>query len=206
MRFGGSATPCATCDQRVGKPVSRWKTAAGRVSRVWKSRRRFDNRGWLVGRDRNATVGAFLASGRAATLIPPGSAATVRTRSWQLRSVELNMPGRALSLCFALATLVAALPGGNADAANWLEMNFYLSGPRYDGVLPPCDHPAALEKIAKRFSQKEGTFWASDLTIVRPRFARGRRRAFRAASAAGASRSPTAVGTPSTIRSRRTPA
>jgi hypothetical protein len=76
------------------------------------------------------------------------------------------MPGRTLSLCFALAMLVAALPGGHADAANWLEMNFYLSGPRYDGVLPPCDHPAALEKIAKRFHQKEGTFWASDLTIV----------------------------------------
>jgi len=76
------------------------------------------------------------------------------------------MPGRALLLCLALAMLVVALLGGNADAANWLEMNFYMSGPRYEGRLPPCDHPAALEKIAKRFNQKEGTFWASDLTIV----------------------------------------
>src|SRR5262249_21161778 len=76
------------------------------------------------------------------------------------------MPGRASLLCLALAILVVALRGGNADAANWLEMNFYMSGPRYEGRLPPCDHPAALEKIAKRFNQKEGTFWASDLTIV----------------------------------------
>jgi len=41
---------------------------------------------------------------------------------------------------------------GSANAANWLEVNFYLSGPRYEGVLPPCDHPGALNKIAKRFS------------------------------------------------------
>jgi hypothetical protein len=76
------------------------------------------------------------------------------------------MLGRASLLSFALATMLAVLSAGNAKAASWLEMNFYLSGPRYDGVLPPCDYPEALEKIAKRFSQKEGTFWASDLAIV----------------------------------------
>jgi hypothetical protein len=76
------------------------------------------------------------------------------------------MFGRASLLSFALATLLGVLSAGNASAASWLEMNFYLSGPRYDGVLPPCDYPEALEKIAKRFNQKEGTFWASDLAIV----------------------------------------
>ena len=51
-----------------------------------------------------------------------------------------------------------------AHAASWLEKNFWLSGPNYDGVLPPCE--AALNKIARRFAQKEGRFWNSSLQIV----------------------------------------
>ena len=54
------------------------------------------------------------------------------------------MSNRALLLGSALAALAAVLPAGNALAANWVEENFYLSGPRYDGVLPPCDAQAAL--------------------------------------------------------------
>jgi hypothetical protein len=87
------------------------------------------------------------------------------------------MSGRASLLCFALATMLAVLAAGNAKAASWLEMNFYLSGPRYDGVLPPCDYPDALEKIAKRFSRKEGEFWNSDLAILN--FSKIRETAFR---------------------------
>lgn len=87
------------------------------------------------------------------------------------------MSGRASLLCFALATMVAVLVAGNAKAANWWEMNFYLSGPRYDGVLPPCDYPDALEKIAKRFNRKEGEYWNSDLTILN--FSKVRETAFR---------------------------
>jgi hypothetical protein len=45
-------------------------------------------------------------------------------------------------------------------------MNFYLSGPRYEGVLPPCDYPDALVKISSRFNDKENTFWNTDLKIV----------------------------------------
>jgi hypothetical protein len=51
-----------------------------------------------------------------------------------------------------------------AQAANWLEKNFYLSGPRYDGDLPACE--AGLRTIASRFSQKEGHFWNSNLEIL----------------------------------------
>jgi hypothetical protein len=87
------------------------------------------------------------------------------------------MSGRASLLCFALATMLALLVAGTAKAANWWEMNFYLSGPRYDGVLPPCDYPDALEKIAKRFNRKEGEYWNSDLTIIN--FAKIRETAFR---------------------------
>ena|SRR5436190_1074537 len=68
-----------------------------------------------------------------------------------------------LGLC---AFVLAALPVDAATAAGWLEMNFYLSGPRYDGVLPPCDYPDALVKISSRFNEKENNFWNTDLKIV----------------------------------------
>lgn len=55
---------------------------------------------------------------------------------------------------------------GQAQAANLLELNFWLSGPRYDGVIPACGTPAALDRISGRFAEKEGRFWNSDLTIV----------------------------------------
>jgi hypothetical protein len=51
-----------------------------------------------------------------------------------------------------------------AQAAGWLEKNFYLSGQNYDGALPPCE--AALGKIAARFAEKESRFWNSDLQIL----------------------------------------
>ena len=73
---------------------------------------------------------------------------------------------RSLMLGCALAVTVAALGAGKAGAANWLEMNFYLSGPRYDGVLPPCDADAALGKIASKFNEKENNFWNTDLRIL----------------------------------------
>jgi hypothetical protein len=88
------------------------------------------------------------------------------------------MSGRALLLSTALVLTLGVLPAGTAGAASWLEMNFYLSGPRYDGVLPPCDYPLALGKIASRFNQKEGTFWNTDLKIVN--FEQIRETAFRA--------------------------
>jgi hypothetical protein len=76
------------------------------------------------------------------------------------------MSSRALLLGSALAALAAVLPAGNALAANWVEENFYLSGPRYDGVLPPCDAQAALGKIASRFGDKEHAYWNSALKIA----------------------------------------
>jgi hypothetical protein len=69
---------------------------------------------------------------------------------------------------FAAGMAVIGLLGGagSAGAANWLELNFWLSGPRYDNIVPPCDLPAALGKIQSRFAQKEGTYWTSPLQIV----------------------------------------
>jgi len=62
-------------------------------------------------------------------------------------------------------------------AANLLELNFWLSGPKYDGVLPPCDYPEALNRIRERFGTKEERFWDSDLKIVQ--FDQVRETAFR---------------------------
>jgi hypothetical protein len=76
-----------------------------------------------------------------------------------------------------LVMLAFGLCAVDARAANFFEKNFWLSGPRYDGALPPCDAPWALGLIASRFSQKEYRFWNSNLSIVH--FERIRQAAYR---------------------------
>jgi len=73
------------------------------------------------------------------------------------------MSGRAAGLVLVLAVGFAS--AGSASAANLFELNFWLSGPRYDGDLPACDSRHALSVIAANFSQKEGRFWNSRLKI-----------------------------------------
>jgi hypothetical protein len=46
------------------------------------------------------------------------------------------MTGRALLLASAFVAALVALATEKAAAANWLEKNFYLSGPQYEGKLP----------------------------------------------------------------------
>ncbi len=60
-------------------------------------------------------------------------------------------------------TAAAAWPAPSR-AANVLEKTFYMLGPRYDSILPPCE--AALDTIASRFATKEGRFWNSSLQIT----------------------------------------
>ena len=70
-----------------------------------------------------------------------------------------------LSLGPSLGAVFGLLAFGQAaQAANPLEKNFWLSGPRYDGNLPPCDW--ALGKISSRFAEKESKFWNSTLQIT----------------------------------------
>ena len=61
---------------------------------------------------------------------------------------------------------VVMLTGARAPAmaAGWLEKGIYLSGPRYDNVVPPCE--TALDTIASRFAEKEGRYWNSPLQIL----------------------------------------
>ena len=54
--------------------------------------------------------------------------------------------------------------GQTAQAANPLELNFGLFGPGYEGRVAPCE--SALGTITSQFSEKESTFWNSDLQIT----------------------------------------
>lgn len=68
---------------------------------------------------------------------------------------------RALVPMAALALLVS---GQSAQAANPFEKNFWLSGPRYDGNVAPCEQ--ALSTISSQFQEKESKFWNSALVIT----------------------------------------
>jgi hypothetical protein len=68
----------------------------------------------------------------------------------------------AVALGFALCVTSVSQP----RAASWLEENFWLSGPRYDRVVPACDYPGALDRIIANFHTKEYRFWNSQLRIV----------------------------------------
>lgn len=73
------------------------------------------------------------------------------------------MSGRVAYVALALVFAMGVLP---VRAANVFEKNFWLSGPRYDRVLPTCDYPPALDRIIDRFGSKERRFWNSELRIV----------------------------------------
>src|SRR5258708_35366358 len=78
------------------------------------------------------------------------------------------MMGRSV-VPIVLAISAAVAIGGSGPtgrAGNWLEKNFWLSGPRYDSNVPLCDEHGPLDKIVARFATKEGRFWNSALTIV----------------------------------------
>ena len=76
-----------------------------------------------------------------------------------------------LSACLLLA---CAAPAG---AASWFELNFGLSGPRYDAIVPLCDDPGVFGWIRSKFANKETEFWNSNLEILG--FDRVHERAFR---------------------------
>jgi hypothetical protein len=69
-----------------------------------------------------------------------------------------------LALAVGMALAVISLP--RAQAANWFEKNFWLSGPNYSNDMPGCDYSAALDEIINNFHTKESRFWNSELQIV----------------------------------------
>jgi len=64
----------------------------------------------------------------------------------------------------AFGVLFALLGFDQAHAANPLELNFWLNGPRYDGRVGDCEK--ALPTITWQFREKESTFWNSALVIT----------------------------------------
>jgi hypothetical protein len=77
-----------------------------------------------------------------------------------------------LAVGVAIAVLALA---PRAEAANPLELNFWLSGPGYEGRVADCE--SALPTISSQFQEKESTFWNSALAITG--YARIRETAFR---------------------------
>jgi hypothetical protein len=75
-------------------------------------------------------------------------------------------PGTSIrSAGVALRVLLAVLAfSQTAHAANPLELNFWLSGPRYDGRVAECER--ALGTISVQFQEKESQFWNSALQIT----------------------------------------
>jgi hypothetical protein len=68
--------------------------------------------------------------------------------------------------CVAFASTLSLLSVSQPRAANFLEKNFWLSGPRYDRDMPACDFAPALDRIISNFHTKEARFWNSQLQIV----------------------------------------
>src|SRR5258708_29221729 len=74
--------------------------------------------------------------------------------------VSLNKLGfAALGVLFGLLAFCQT-----AEAAYPWELNFWLSGPKYDGVVKPCE--AAFGTITNQFQEKESNYWNSALQIV----------------------------------------
>jgi hypothetical protein len=74
------------------------------------------------------------------------------------------LPGVLARIVLAIGAAGAAAT--TAQAANWLEKSFWMSGPRYSHYVPLCDDRGPLDKISSRFKQKEGGFWLSSLKIM----------------------------------------
>lgn len=73
---------------------------------------------------------------------------------------------RGLGIALLLAFIGSAACRIDAQAASPLELNFWLSGPRYDAVVPLCEEPGPLGTIQANFAEKEGQYWVSDLKIL----------------------------------------
>jgi hypothetical protein len=74
---------------------------------------------------------------------------------------SLKKPGLGAAFGVVMGLLAFGQP---AEAANPLELNFWLSGPRYDGRVAECEK--ALGTITTQFWEKESQFWNSNLKIT----------------------------------------
>ena len=71
----------------------------------------------------------------------------------------------ALTAAIVITAAIELIRVAPAGAASLFEKNFWLSGPRYDAQLPPCDAGWVLDTVRSRFASKESQFWSSDLSL-----------------------------------------
>ena len=59
-------------------------------------------------------------------------------------------PAKQYRIALVTGALVVTGAVTSAAAAGWLEKSIYLIGPRYDGVLPPCEAGSTPSRTALR--------------------------------------------------------
>jgi hypothetical protein len=97
-------------------------------------------------------------------LTPRGTLGTVAVSPWGCR-MRLSLALRRFAAVLVGALGLAVLSAPPTQAASWLELNFGLSGPRYEAAVPLCEDSWVAGQIRERFGQKEWQFWSSSLTI-----------------------------------------
>jgi hypothetical protein len=75
-----------------------------------------------------------------------------------------SMTSRATTVVFFVLALIWGQSQGRA--ASFLEKDFWLSGPRYDRVIPACDYRQVIANVIDNFHAKEARFWNSELRIL----------------------------------------
>ena len=86
----------------------------------------------------------------------------VLTGGLPMRELSISPKKTVLGAVFAVLFGLFGL-GQTAQAANPLELNFGLFGPRYDGRVKVCEK--VLGTITAQFQEKESKFWNSSLQI-----------------------------------------
>ncbi len=79
-----------------------------------------------------------------------------------MRAISTSL--KRLACGAALGVVLGGASTGTALAANPLELNFWLSGPRYEGRVASCEQ--ALSTISYQFQEKESMYWNSALSIT----------------------------------------
>jgi len=74
--------------------------------------------------------------------------------------------GRRTAMAAAVVAAGLGFGAGEGRAANPLELNFWLSGPRYEARVPLCDDSWVTSAVASRFGEKESQYWNSALRIA----------------------------------------
>jgi hypothetical protein len=90
-------------------------------------------------------------------------------RGWEETTMRRDLIKQSVIMRSVMSWFIAAAAGMWATAAwpaNIFELNFWMSGPRYDNVVPLCTEHGPLDHIVAHWGTKEYRFWNSDLELV----------------------------------------